>query len=496
MAIGPLLAAPAAAAGPHNFVLPPSMMAQTPAELAAAMVDAGALTPQQLAAGSRVAAGRGLLGSGRIAQLAGGGRGARALSAGERVAQGRGIIGSGRVASMTGASEQAASAAQAIARGEGIIGSGQVAGMAGGAARTNAAVDAISAALGSGGGGAAEAAAGTAARGGLLSRLPGFLGGGGGAAAAGGETAAAGAGGGLLARLGGGAALKSAGMYAGLGYGGGQLVEMGVGHRAGTWDDAARNAAVGAGFGAGIGTLGGPFAPISVPVGAAGGALIGGAYGFLTGKGSDEDEATKAFNDHQRDLTDMFAQYNVSPETQRQIMMSYELGTMDAGKGEINDFAKEMQAALPSIIQQDMQMQTEQQSRNMMLMQAQSFMAPMMQSAFDQQSRYGQQLAHSMMNSAGYIKDPADRAFAIDEAKRIPFDTATQQAYQAQMMMSLPGLYGYNTSQGQGGAPQMDMASIMGATPMTQYAPPPMMGPAPQQQATNFSGGGQLMLDR
>lgn len=259
--------------------------------------------------------------------------------------------------------------------------------------------------------------------------------------------------------------LGRAGLYGAAGYLGGQGIEAITGHQEGTLDDALRNATVGAGMGAGLGSI---IPGLGTAIGAGLGFAGGGLHGLLTGKGSDEGERDRAYEKQAEKFETLFTTYGVSPELRDQFMTQFGVTTEGLKRGEVNEVAKQMREILPSLIAEDAAMQEEERGRTAMLAAAQGWMAPMLRDAMGRSTRYADQLSQSMVSSAGYIKDPAQRAFAMDDAKRITLDNASQQAYAMQMMMSLPGLYGYNTKQGENGVPATDFTSILNATPIAQ----------------------------
>ena len=272
--------------------------------------------------------------------------------------------------------------------------------------------------------------------------------------------------------------LGRAGLYGLGGYLAGQGVEKVVGHREGTLDDALRNAVTGAGVGMGIGSV--------VPlVGTGVGGLLGGGFGFahglLTGRGSDEGEAERAYTKQEDKFCETLDRFSASPDLRRQFMTQFQLSTEGLKRGEINDVAKQMRAALPDLIAQDYSMRKDNARRNAMFAAAQAWMAPMMEGAFDRSTQFADQLSQSMRESAQTIKSPSARAFAMQDAARIPFDNATQQAYLMQQFASLPGLYGMNTQTGNNGIPQMDFSSIINATPLQGQQQPFMFGQQQQQ---------------
>lgn len=459
MAFPPLIVAPPAASGPMEFVLPARLQRLSAAERAVIAMNQGGRL-------GLPAAGETTVGTARFAGETG-----RAAAEARLAAAARGSMGAAPIEGTAAA--RAANAARMVRP----FPAAALGGGGGAAAAAPAAVEGLAAAEGA-----------SAAGGGLLARL-GL--GRGGAAAAGGAAGRTG----LVARLGGPAALRTAGGYALLGQLGGMGVEKVVGHREGTWDDAARNAAVGAGFGAGLGTLGGPFAPLTVPTGALLGAIGGGAYGFLTGKGSDEGEAAKAYDTNAEKFNDMFDLYQASPDLRQQFMMQFDIMTQDAKRSEVNDIAEQMRTVLPDLLMQDMQQRQEEKGRAAMYAAAQSWMAPMMQQAFGRQTQYANMLGQSMENSAGFIKDPASRAFALDEARRVPFDTATMQAYAMQQMASLPGLYGMQAQNTNAQGVPTNLADIMGAQPTAANAAAMQITPAmfPTMQQQPGPVGGQVI---
>lgn len=348
-------------------------------------------------------------------------------------------------------------------------------------------------AAGGGGAGAAGTAAGVVRPAFNLSPVTAA---GAGGAAAGGAGAASKAG--LLSQLGGKAALGRAAGSAGLGWFGGQLAAEGLtnisgGEKDGRLDDIGRGiiqgGGTGAGVGAGIGALGGPFAGITVPGGALAGGLIGGIgggiYGALTGGDSKETEQGKAVASETEKFNETFEQYNVSPELRERFLMQFALTTDGLEKGQVNEVAQQMRALLPSLIIEDQARVEDERGRAAMFAAAQAWMAPMMQDAFSRSNEFAGNLSETMLSNAEGIRDPNQRAMAQQEAHRIPLDNATTQAYAMQQMMSLPGLYGYQTQLDGQGVPATDFTSIMGAQPIPGS---PQMGggvgamPIPQGQ--------------
>jgi hypothetical protein len=179
--------------------------------------------------------------------------------------------------------------------------------------------------------------------------------------------------------------------------------------------------------------------------------------------------------------------------------MQFALSTDGLGRKEVSETAQQMRSMLPQIIMEDQAARQQDRSRMAMFAAAQGWMAPMMQQVQGRATSSADQLMQASLNAAQGIGDPAARAFAIEDARRIPLDTASNQAYAMQQLMSLPGLYGYQT---QGGGVPGSLNAIMGATPMSgvpqgmAYGGSMFGAQQPQVQMNNgvpYSASGQLL---
>lgn len=298
------------------------------------------------------------------------------------------------------------------------------------------------------------------------------------AASAGGAAGGAATGGraGLMASLGGARGLAT---RAAAPVGAGMLTQGiargAVGEQSGIRDDILVGAGTGAAAGAtGGATLATPLAPftggLSIPVMAAigglGGGLAGGIYGAVTGGGDPEEEALAKFEEQLSTFESTLNEYDVSPQTREQLLMQFSILAGDANEDEIDTIADAFREQLPGVLIQEQAAQEQQRSQEVMHAAAQAWMAPMMERTMGRATGYADQLSQSMTNAANALDDPTARAFALEEAARVPHDTATRQAYMMQQMMAMPGLYGYETQLGQGGVPQMDFQSAVNAQPI------------------------------
>lgn len=209
-----------------------------------------------------------------------------------------------------------------------------------------------------------------------------------------------------------------------------------------SWDSAGRGALTGGGIGATAGLLGGPLAPLSVPVGTALGAGIGGLIGLFgpkddAGGANAVAEATKV---NTAKFEKVLGQFNLSDQSRVDLQAQLAPLLMNATSREQVDAAFQQAAAvIPQIIAQDQVYKQQEQAvaeRTSRAAAMQSLLAPALQQWAKQADIYANEAAGAQRSAADTLQDPTLAAVYRNGAAQIPL----QQAQESQRAISQLGL--------------------------------------------------------